>query len=181
MEVATDVSWGIGLVLVSALAWLLNLITLPGNWVAVAVLALYAWLGPDSGRLDVGWPIVAAAFLLALFGEILEFVAGALGAQRAGASRRSTLFAIVGSFAGALLGAIIGIPVPVVGSLLAAILFGAVGATVGAMYGEWSNGRSWRESWTIGHAAFWGRLLGTLSKLLAGALIVLVALAAVLL
>jgi uncharacterized protein YqgC (DUF456 family) len=181
MEVATDVSWGIGLVLVSALAWLLNLIALPGNWVAVALLALYAWLGPDHGRLDLGWPVVAAAFLLALVGEIVEFAAGALGAQRAGASRRSTLFAIIGSVAGALLGAIVGIPIPVVGSLLAAILFGAVGATAGAMYGEWSDGKSWRESWTIGHAAFWGRLLGTLGKLLAGALIVLLTLAAVLL
>lgn len=97
---------------------------------------------------------------------------GAFGASRAGASRRSIIYAVLGSVAGALLGGILGLPVPIVGSLLAALLFGSLGATAGAMYGEWSDGKSWQESWTVGHAAFWGRLFGTLGKIVAGGAIV---------
>lgn len=167
------------LVSLCAVAWAANLISLPGNWVGVALLALYAWLGPAEGRASIAYPIVVLAFVLALLGEAIEFAAGAMGAQKAGASRRSTLFAMLGSMVGALGGAIVGIPVPVVGPVLAAILFGGLGATAGAMYGEWTDGKDWRESWTIGRAAFWGRTFGTLGKILAGLGIVVIALAAV--
>ena len=80
---------------------------------------------------------------------------------------------LIGSFIGAITGAIVGIPIPAVGSILAAILFGGTGAMIGAMYGEWSDGRPWRESWAVGHAAFWGRTFGMLGKLAAGVAIVL--------
>ena len=53
------------------------------------------------------------------------------------------------------------------------MLFGGLGATAGAMYGHWSDGKPWKDSWTIGHAAFWGRTFGTLGKMLTGLLIVL--------
>ena len=47
------------------------------------------------------------------------------------------------------------------------------------MYGEWTDGRSWRENWTIGHAAFWGRTFGTIGKVSAGLVIVLIAITGV--
>ncbi|TWU26853.1 hypothetical protein Pla52o_07080 [Novipirellula galeiformis] len=168
------------LVVVCIAAWGLNLVTLPGNWISVAAMALYAWLGPSEGRLAIGTASLGVAFLFALLGEIVEFAAGALGAQKAGASRRSTLYAVAGSMAGALIGAFVGIPVPILGPILAAILFGGVGATAGAIYGEWTDGRSWRESWTVGHAAFWGRTFGTLGKFIFGLAVVLTALIGVL-
>ncbi len=87
---------------------------------------------------------------------------------------------MIGSMIGAIAGALIGVPVPVIGSVLAAILFGGLGATAGAMYGEWTDGKSWRESWPIGHAAFWGRTLGTLGKMSVGFAIVMIALVGVL-
>lgn len=165
-----------GLLVVSCLAaWAANLVALPGNWVAVLLLAIYAWLMPDQGVIGLGATAVLIAFGFALLGEILEFVAGAIGASRAGASRRSTIYAIIGSMVGAMLGAAIGIPIPIVGSVLAAILFGGIGATAGAMYGEWTNGRPWRESWAIGQAAFWGRTTGTVAKMGAGLGVVAVA------
>ena len=168
------------LVIGCIVAWGLNLVAMPGNWIAVALLAFYAWFGPDDGRTSIGGAVVAAAFVFALLGELLEFFASAMGASRAGASRRSTVFAIMGSVAGALLGAVVGVPVPVIGQLVAAVLFGGLGATAGAMYGEWSNGRSWKESWAIGQAAFWGRTFGTLGKTLAGVFVVLMVVVAVL-
>lgn len=172
----------LAIVLVSLcmIAWGINLFGLPGNWISVAVLALYAWLGPQEGRIALGYYAVCAAFIAALIGELIEFAAGAFGAKRAGASRRATLYAVVGSMIGAISGAVIGIPVPVIGSILAAVLFGGLGAAVGAMYGEWSDGRAWRESWTIGHAAFWGRTFGVFGKISFGFVIVVIALAAVL-
>lgn len=170
----------IGIVVLCLIGWALNLIALPGNWIAVAFLALYAWLGPSGDRAEIGFAVPAIAFGFAMLGEVFEFAASAVGARKAGASRRSTLFAMIGSMVGAMAGAFIGIPIPVVGPVLAAILFGGLGATAGAIYGEWSDGRKWRESWWIGHAAFWGRTFGTLGKVTAGLAIVALALIAVL-
>ncbi|WP_231616026.1 DUF456 domain-containing protein [Novipirellula artificiosorum] len=163
------------LVLVCFIAWGANLVTLPGNWISVAAMALYVWLGPSEGRLSIGITTLVVAFVFALLGEVIEFVASAFGARRAGASRRSTIFAVIGSMIGALTGAMVGLPVPVVGSVLAAILFAGLGATSGAIYGEWTDGRSWKESWAIGQAAFWGRTFGTLGKFIAGFAVVLAA------
>lgn len=155
--------------LVSCLvAWATNLITLPGNWIVALLVALYAWLGTDSSRLGLGLVSVLVVFVLALFGEAVEFLAGAAGAKRAGASRKSTLYAIMGSMGGAIVGAIIGVPVPILGPVIAAILFGGLGATAGAMYGEWTDGRDWKRNWSIGQAAFWGRTFGTLGKVTVG-------------
>ena len=168
------------LVVLCSVAWVSNLISLPGNWFAVAILAAYAWWGPDEGRVAIGnWPL-AIAFAVAVIAEIVEFIASAWGAKRAGASKKATFYALVGSMIGALAGAVVGVPVPIVGSVLAAILFGGLGATAGAMYGEWTDGKPWRESWPIGQAAFWGRTFGTLGKLSIGSVIVLVAFIAVL-
>lgn len=175
----TTVAIALGLVVASALAWLANLITLPGNWVMVLLAGIYALWGPASPPASIHWGTVVGMFALALAGEGIEFIAGAAGAKRAGASRRATLYAMIGSMIGAILGAIIGVPVPIIGSLLAALLFGGLGATAGAMYGEWSDGRQWSDTWTIGHGAFWGRVLGTLGKLLAGLAILLVILVAI--
>ncbi len=177
---AGSVSLAVGLVVLCIAGWGLNLIALPGNWIAVALLALYAWLGPSEGRIGMGFTAPSIAFGFAMMGEIFEFAAGAVGAQKAGASRRSTIFAMIGSMAGAMVGAFIGVPVPVVGPVIAALLFGGLGATAGAIYGEWSDGKAWRESWAIGHAAFWGRTFGTLGKVTAGLAIILVAVLAVL-
>ncbi|WP_235935204.1 DUF456 domain-containing protein [Candidatus Laterigemmans baculatus] len=183
MDIAVAVGWSAGLLVLCTLAWALNLVSLPGNWIAVGLVGLYAWLGPEAGRASITWPVVAAVFAVAVLGEVIEFFAAAFGAQRAGASRRSTMFAVLGSLGGAVMGMVFGsaIPIPIVGSVVAAVLFGSVGATLGAMYGEWSGGKTWGESWSVGHAAFWGRLFGTVGKLASGVIILVVIAAAVLL
>lgn len=169
----------IGLVVACIVAWMTNLVALPGNWICVLLIALYAWLGPSEGRAAIGYGAVLGGFALAFAGEAFEFFASAMGAQRAGASRKSTLYSIIGSVVGAMTGAIVGVPIPVVGSVIAAIVFGGVGAAAGAMYGEWSDGRDWKENWMIGHATFWGRTVGTLGKTFAGLGIVAIAITAV--
>lgn len=173
------VAVAVALVLACVMAWLVNLIAMPGNWIAVALMALYAWLGPESGRMSIGVASLATVFGLGLVGEAIEFAAGAVGAQRAGASRRATIYAVAGSMAGAVTGAVVGIPIPVIGPVIAALLFAGLGATAGAMWAEWTDGRPWRENWRIGQAAFWGRTAGTAGKMIAGLAIVVTCLIAV--
>jgi uncharacterized protein YqgC (DUF456 family) len=171
----------VSLVLLCSIAWLTNLISLPGNWICVLLIALYAYFGPSEGRTAVGVATVVATFVLALVGELIEFVAGAYGAKRAGASRKSTLYSIIGSIAGATVGAIVGVPIPLIGSLVAAIAFGGLGAAAGAMYGEWTDGRAWKENWLIGQSTFWGRTFGTLGKFGTGLVMLILLFAALVL
>ncbi len=166
-----DGLWAVLLVLAAGMVWLLNLLSLPGNWGMVAMLTLYVWLGPEEGRMSVGLAALLAAFCLAILGEVVELIAGAMGAKRAGASRRSTFFALAGSMVGAITGAVVGVPIPAVGSIIAAVLFGGIGACLGAVYGEWTDGKPWKDSWAVGHAAFWGRTFGLLGKLSIGLMI----------
>lgn len=161
-----------GLVLACVVSWLTNLITLPGNWICVVMIGLWVWLGPESGRLSIGLVTLGVTFAIAFFGEVVEFMASAAGAKKAGASTKSTIYSIVGSLAGAIFGGIIGVPVPVIGQVIAAILFGGLGAAAGAMYGEWTDGRDWRENWTVGRAAFLGKLFGTVGKFSVGLMII---------
>lgn len=181
-DIAQLTGWGIVaciLVVASTASWLTNLIALPGNWISVLLTLFYCWMGPRSGRLSIDLSTVLVIFGLAVFGELIEFVSGALGAKKAGASKKSTLYSILGSMGGAMVGAVVGVPIPVVGSIVAALLFGGVGAAAGAMYGEFNDGRQWKENWMIGHATFWGRTFGTLGKFLVGSVIVSIILLAV--
>lgn len=160
------------LLVVVVVGWGLTVFSLPGNWLIVLGAALYAWLGPvEESRLAIGWGVVGALAALAALGELFEFLAGALGAAKAGASKRSAALAIVGSLVGSLVGAFVGLPIPLVGSLVGAIVCAALGASVGAICGELWKGKELEETWTIGTAAFFGRLLGTIGKIIIGSVI----------
>lgn len=161
-----------------AAGWCLTMLSMPGNWLIVAAAALFAWLAPPES-FDISWQIVALLVGLAVTAELLELAASALGAKRAGGSRRGAVLAIGGSVAGALIGAVVGVPIPIIGQLVAAVLFAGIGALVGAMLGETWKGRTLAESWKVGQSAFWGRLLGALAKTgIATAMVVITAVAA---
>jgi uncharacterized protein YqgC (DUF456 family) len=116
---------------------------------------------------------------LALAGEVLELLASVLGAKRLGGSTRGAWLAMAGSLLGALIGLVLGTGLPVVGNVLGCLMCSALGACLGSIWGERSLGRPWEHSLQIGGAAFWGRLLGTLSKAILGTAIVLVFMAAI--
>lgn len=151
------------LLITLAAGWCLTMLSMPGNWLIVAAAALFAWLAPPESY-DISWQVVALLIGLAVTAELLELAASALGAKRAGGSRRGAMLAIAGSVVGALVGAGVGVPIPIIGSLVAAILFAGIGALAGAMLGETWKGRTLAESWKVGQSAFWGRLLGALAK-----------------
>jgi uncharacterized protein YqgC (DUF456 family) len=161
--------WALLLVAGSILAWLLNLVALPGNWIVVGLAALFAWLLPVQAEQGMSWTTVAVLLGLAVLGEVIEFVAGAAGAAKQGASRRAIALSIVGAIMGSIVGLVIGTPIPIIGSLVMAVLGGAAGAFAGAYVGEVWKGRAEQERMAAGRGAFFGRIWGTVGKLAVGA------------
>ncbi|MGO8691707.1 MAG: DUF456 domain-containing protein [Thermoguttaceae bacterium] len=164
------------LVVVLVVCWVLTLLGMPGNWLMVLAAAIHAYFIPAARHAHgaLAWKVVVALAILAAVGECVELLAGALGVAHAGGSRRAAVLALLGSLVGALLGIVSGLPIPVVGSVVAAVLFAAFGAMAGAILGETWAGRDRDASWRVAKLAFWGRLAGTLSKVLLGAVMVAV-------
>jgi uncharacterized protein len=159
----------IGLVAAGLTCWLTNLLSLPGNWALLGLTALFAWLVPHDGSRGITWNTVWILLVLATVGEIIEFVAGAAGAAKRGASRRSIWLSLLGALAGSIGGAIVGLPIALVGSPVAALLGGAIGAFVGAYLGETWAERPQGHSFEVAKGAFFGRLWGTVGKFAVGA------------
>jgi uncharacterized protein YqgC (DUF456 family) len=150
--------------LLAPLSVVLVLVTLPGTWILLAVCA-----GFELWRHDlVGWKALGVCAALALLGEIVEVVASALGATRAGGSKRAAL----GSMLGALVGAIVAAPwlFPI-----SPILGGAVGAGLGALAAERTlPQRGWKHSAKVGTGAAIGRLLATACKSAIAAIVAII-------
>ena len=165
--------WAILFVLALFVCWVLTLLGMPGNWLMAVAAVVYCLFGPTETPVEIGGWVALAAIGLAALGEAIEFATAALGAKQKGGSRRASALALIGSMIGAVVGAIfgVGIPVPILGSLVGSVLLAAVGALVGAMLGEQWKGRDLRKSWEVGHAAFWGRLLGTFGKIVIGSIL----------
>lgn len=144
----------------------------------VAIAILWAIVGPSDYRFH--WAIPIALIVLALLGELIEFLASVMGTKKLGGSTRGATLSVIGSMAGGLIGAIFGIPfpIPLVGMLVGSILFAAIGAWVGASIGEKWVGKPIKESLKIGGAAFVGRLLGTIGKLVMGSTMAVISIAA---
>lgn len=165
--------WALLLIVGACIAWVLNFFAMPGNWMIVGLAALLAWINPAQATgTGMEWSAVGIILLLAVGGEVLEAVSGAYGAGKRGASRRAMILAVVGTVAGSIIGAIGALPILVVGPILGALVGGALGAFAGAYVGEmWKHGFS-DKSISVGWGALIGRLLGTLGKLVVGAIMV---------
>jgi uncharacterized protein YqgC (DUF456 family) len=157
------------------LCWLSNLFSLPGNWILLALVALFAWLVPHTAGRGVAWTTVGVMAALAVLGEIVEFIAGAAGAAKQGASRRSIWLSLLGAVVGSIAGATAGLPIPVIGSIAGALLGGSAGAFGGAYLGELWSERTHSQGVAVGKAAFLGRLWGTLGKFAIGAAMLAIA------
>ena len=130
------------LIVVLLACWLLTLLGLPGNWLMVVVTSIYAYLVPTQSPAALGWRTVVAILVLAVLGEIIERLAGAIGVGKTGGSRRGAVLALAGSIVGGILGVFVGVPVPLIGSVVAAVFFAGLGAMAGAVLGEmWSGKR----------------------------------------
>lgn len=169
----------IAVTLFAPACWIGTLLGLPGNWGMVAVAVLLAYFVGNQDFIDLDSTSMVSILLLAIAGEVAEFLAGAAGVNKLGGSKRGAALAIVGSVVGAILGMFVGVPIPILGSLIAALVFGGVGAFGGAVLGERWSGKDWNLSIRIGWGALWGKLLGTLIKAICGTVMMLILVLAV--
>lgn len=155
------------LVLLNAVWLMLVLFGLPGNWLMVLSTCLVAWWKWDQ-QVFSGWTLIAIT-ALALFGELVEFLAGMLGARGSGASWRASVAAIFGAILGAMFGTFM-IPVLFLGTVL--------GASIGAGLAVWAieiaRGELAEHSLRRGVGAGIGQFVGTSSKVMLGLVIWLV-------
>ena len=155
------------LIVINAL-WLgLVLFALPGNWLMVVSTVLFAWWQWDAGVFSKYTLIFIT--LLAVVGEIFEFMGGYSGARRGGASFFSSLSAIAGAIFGAILGTFL-LPVPILGTMAGACL-GAAGLSMAA---ELIVGKKSLPAARAGVGAGVGQFVGIMSKFTVGCLIWLI-------
>lgn len=151
--------------LVGLAAVALTPVGVPGAWMLIGIAAsvdVASMLFGGADRvLPFGWTPMLVAVAAAVVGEVLEFVASAMGAKAGGASRSGMVGSLVGGFVGVIAGTIL-IPVPLAGSMAGALL-GVVG---GAVVGEMAfHGRQAGQAVRPAAGAALGRLLGSVAKL----------------
>jgi len=118
---------------------------LPGTLFVLAGIVLGAWID-DFAR--VGWGVLTAVIVLAVLAWVLDYVAGLLGAKKAGASRQAIIGAALGTVAGLFMG--------IVGVLFMPL--------VGAAIGEWLAQRDHGRALKVGVATWLGIMAGLVSK-----------------
>jgi uncharacterized protein YqgC (DUF456 family) len=154
--------WG-GLLVILNVFWLaLVLPGLPGIWLMAASAALLGWFMRDAygGAGMFSLVTLGAVVVLAAIAEVLEFVAGIAGSNRAAGTRWGAVGALVGSVIGAIAATPL-IPIPVIGALIGACF----GACLGALVLELATGRQLPVSLKVGIGAGIGRFMGTMLKL----------------
>jgi len=146
---------------VNAVGVVLTAVNLPGNWLILLATAGVAWWRWEHQSITV-WAMLTL-LVLALVGELIEFLATTGGARTGGAGKKGMFGALIGSIVGGVLGQLF-IPIPLVGLLIGACL----GAAVFAMAIELGEGRTWRDSGRAATGAAVGRLAGTVGKVAVG-------------
>ncbi len=159
--------WLTILVLLNGLWLVLVLFSLPGTWFMLITTALFAWWRWDEGLFS-GWTLIVVA-VLALVGELIEFLAGMVGARKAGASWQASIVGLFGALVGAVAGTVV-FPVPIVGTILGTCL--GAGLCVWAV--EASRGEHPDRSMQSAVGAGMGKFLGIVGKFGVGILIWLI-------
>ena len=158
---------GLVSLLLLALAFLVGLalipLGLPGLWLMVAALLVYAIVG---GFHVIGWVTIVVVVALAALAEVAEAWLGFRVAKRFGGSSRAGW----GAMAGGLVGAVLGTPVPVIGNVIGAFL----GAFVGAVLIEYAAGRRIGDTLGAGWGAVLGRAAGAAVKITLGLIIAII-------
>jgi uncharacterized protein YqgC (DUF456 family) len=156
--------------LVLGLVLLLNLLTLPANWIMVILVFVWRFANPNPGAMDILYFVSVIG--LAVAGEVIEFVAQAWGSKKYGSTNSGLIGGIIGAIAGAMLGV--------------SFLFG-LGALFGALGGAWAGaylferlrGRTAEEAWQAAKGTMVGRIFGITIKCGIGVMILVLTYSAV--
>ncbi|CCH48109.1 DUF456 domain-containing protein [Pseudodesulfovibrio piezophilus] len=155
--------WAILFIFGLALSQMLQLFSMPANWVSLALVAAWKVLYPES----MAWNFVVVLGVIAALAEALEIGLQMWGAGRYGATARGNIGGILGAIAGAI---------------FFAPFFLGLGALLGALGGAYLGclimeipGRSRPEAFKAAKGAFVGKALGFTIKTAIGAVIVVMA------
>lgn len=118
---------------------------LPGTVLVLGGIVLGAWI---DGFARVGSGTLAVVTVLAVLAWVLDYVAGVLGARRAGASRQALVGAAVGTVVGLFMG------------LVGVFFMPLVGAAVGEYLARQDEQRALR----VGVATWLGIMVGLVAK-----------------
>lgn len=118
---------------------------LPGTFFVLAGIVLGAWID-DFTR--VGWGLLTVVIVLAVLAWVLDYVAGLLGAKKAGASRQAIIGAVLGTVVGLFMG------------LVGVLFMPLVGAAIGEFIARRDHGRAVK----VGLATWLGIMAGLVSK-----------------
>ena len=77
---------------------LLNVITLPANWIMLGLIGLWRFAYPSPG--DMGVFFFAMLVGLALFGEVIEYIAQGWGSKKYGSSTSGMWAGLLGALVG---------------------------------------------------------------------------------
>lgn len=154
--------WAILTILGLLFSQVLQLFSMPANWLAIGLVALWKYLYPTS----MTWNFIVILGVVAAVAEGLEFFLQARYAGKYGASARGNVGGIIGAIAGAVFGAPFFLGV---GAILGAL----GGAYLGCLVAE-MPGRSRPEAFRAAKGAFVGKALGFTVKTAIGACIVAV-------
>ncbi|MBL9031951.1 MAG: DUF456 family protein [Phycisphaerae bacterium] len=134
----------------------LTALTLPGVWLVLALAVGWQFACDPA---PMSWTTIGVAAGLALVGEIVEFVASAVGSSRAGGGKGAAAGSIIGALVGAVVGSFV---VPIVGTIVGAV----AGAGLGAAAAERGVREvSWGQTWRVGAGAAAGRAVAMVAKL----------------
>jgi uncharacterized protein YqgC (DUF456 family) len=145
----------------------LNVLTLPGIWLMVGSVGVYALM--TKGQY-VGIPGILVLTGIGLVAEFVEFAAGGAGAKKAGGSKRAFAGSIVGGILGAIFLSVL-VPIPIIGTIIGI----CAGTFVGAAVVEFFVKSDADQAFRVGVGATKGRLIGIFVKLLFGVVIFFVA------
>jgi hypothetical protein len=118
---------------------------LPGTLFVLAGIMLGAWIDDFT---HVGWGVLSLVIAMAVLAWVLDYVAGLMGARKAGASRQALI--------GAALGTVVGLFMGLVGVLFMPL--------VGAAVGEYLARRDQQRALKVGVATWLGIMAGLVSK-----------------
>jgi uncharacterized protein YqgC (DUF456 family) len=142
----TTLLWAIAVILIVVGIAGTVLPALPGIVFVFGGIVLAAWI--DDFTLISGWTVAALAVLTAI-GFVIDYVAGTISAQRAGATKLGLLGAAIGTIAGVVTG-----------------LWGLVFMPlVGAAIGEFIAHRDALRAGRVGVATWIGLIVGAVLKL----------------
>ena len=158
-------AWYLALLVLMLCGLGVQLMGLPGLWVMAVSALAYAWV---TGWQYLGIPGLATIVGLCLVGELIEFLAGAGGAKKAGGSKRAMVGGIIGGIVG---GIVLSIPLWIVGTIIGV----CIGAFAGATLAQMTVASDVEHSARVGLGAAKGTLIGILSKLTVGCVIFAVA------